>query len=165
MTALNATDEYLNRNFLVFEHTFYNVGTILYQDMFIPVSIGFFGQVWLTVGEDDLQRLAERPEVMQILDRWRRRPATSGRTPRGDADTWHRGCAQANQKQTSMTLFPTDYHFFFMASSAHFILRRALSRASLAQLRRRRAFDMASSAQSVYIRDRLRSFSSAYLLA
>ena len=67
MTAMNATDEYLKRNFLVFEHTFYNVGTILYQDMFIPVSIGLFGQVWLTVGEDDLQRLAERPEVMQIL--------------------------------------------------------------------------------------------------
>ena len=67
MTALNATDEYLKRNFMVFEHTFYNVGTILYQDMFIPVSIGLFGQVWLTVGEDDLQRLAERPEVMQML--------------------------------------------------------------------------------------------------
>ena len=67
MTALNATDEYLKRNFMVFEHTFYNVGTILYQDMFIPVSIGLFGQVWLTVGEDGLQRLAERPEVMQML--------------------------------------------------------------------------------------------------
>ena len=67
MTALNATDEYLKRNFMVFEHTFYNVGTILYQDMFIPVSVGFFGQVWLTVDEDDLQHLAERPEVMQML--------------------------------------------------------------------------------------------------
>lgn len=67
MTALNATDEYLKRNFLVFDHTFYNVGTILYQDMFIPVSVGFFGQVWLTVDEDDLQHLAERPEVMQML--------------------------------------------------------------------------------------------------
>ena len=67
MTALNATDEYLKRNFMVFEHTFYNVGTILYQDMFIPVSVGFFGQVWLTVDEDELQRLAERPEVMQML--------------------------------------------------------------------------------------------------
>ena len=67
MTALNATDEYLKRNFMVFEHTFYNVGTILYQDMFIPVSIGLFGQVWLTVDEGDLQRLAERPEVMQML--------------------------------------------------------------------------------------------------
>lgn len=67
MTALNATDEYLKRNFMVFEHTFYNVGTILYKDMFIPVSIGLFGQVWLTVGEDDLQRLAERPEVKQML--------------------------------------------------------------------------------------------------
>ena len=67
MTALNATDEYLKRNFMVFEHTFYNVGTILYQDMFIPVSIGLFGQVWLTVDKGDLQRLAERPEVMQML--------------------------------------------------------------------------------------------------
>ena len=67
MTALNATDEYLKRNFMVFEHTFYNVGTILYQEMFIPVSIGLFGQVWLTVDEGDLQRLAERPEVMQML--------------------------------------------------------------------------------------------------
>ena len=67
MTALNATDEYLKRNFMVFEHTFYNIGTILYQDMFIPVSIGLFGQVWLTVDKGDLQRLAERPEVMQML--------------------------------------------------------------------------------------------------
>ena len=67
MTALNATDEYLKQNFIVFDHTFYNVGTILYKDMFIPVSIGFFGQVRLTVDEGDLQRLAERPEVMQML--------------------------------------------------------------------------------------------------
>ena len=67
MTALNATDEYLKRNFLVFEHTFYNVGSVLYQDMFIPVTIGLFGQVWLTVDEDELQRLAERPEVIKML--------------------------------------------------------------------------------------------------
>ena len=67
MTALEATDEYLKKDLLVYEHTFYNVGVILYQDMLIPVSIGLFGQVWLTVGEDDLQRLAERPEVMQML--------------------------------------------------------------------------------------------------
>ena len=67
MGALDIVDGYLKKNLLFYDHTFYTTGVLIYQDMFIPVSIGLFGQVWLTVDEGDLQRLAERPEVMQML--------------------------------------------------------------------------------------------------
>ena len=53
MAALNVIDEYLQRNFIVREHTFYTSGILVYNDMFIPVSIGIMGKVYLTVNEDD----------------------------------------------------------------------------------------------------------------
>ena len=57
MAALNVIDEYLQRNFIVREHTFYTSGILVYNDMFIPVSIGVMGKVYLTVNEDDLKRM------------------------------------------------------------------------------------------------------------
>ena len=65
--ALNAMDEFLKKNLLVYEQTFYSKGIIYYQDKFILISVGAFGNVFMTVGEEDLQRLAERPEVMEML--------------------------------------------------------------------------------------------------
>jgi len=68
MTALNKIDEYLQRNLIIREHTFYNSGVLIYKDYFIPVSIGVMGKVYLTVSEDDMKRVIEKPEIKQLLD-------------------------------------------------------------------------------------------------
>jgi hypothetical protein len=68
MVALNFIDEYLKRNLLLREHTFYTSGVLMYNDMFIPISIGVFGQVYLTVDENDLKQVVAMPEMQQILD-------------------------------------------------------------------------------------------------
>ena len=68
MAALNVIDEYLQRNFIVREHTFYTSGILVYNDMFIPVSIGIMGKVYLTVNENDLKRMLDRPEIQQMID-------------------------------------------------------------------------------------------------
>jgi len=65
--ALNATDEYLRRYLLVYDHTFYSTGVILYKDMFIFASVGVFGHVFLTVDEEDLERFAGRLDVVKML--------------------------------------------------------------------------------------------------
>ena len=62
MTALNMIDEYLQMNLLLRDHTFYTSGVLIYKDMFIPVSIGFMGKVYLTVDENDMKRVMEMPE-------------------------------------------------------------------------------------------------------
>ena len=36
--------------------------------MFIPVSIGVMGKVHLTVNEDDLKRMLDKPEIQQMID-------------------------------------------------------------------------------------------------
>ena len=64
VTALNATDEYLQKNMLVYEHTFYNIGFILYDNRFLPVSIGVMGQVHLTFDQKDLERLTKHFNVI-----------------------------------------------------------------------------------------------------
>ena len=38
------------------------------QPIYISVSIGVMGKVYLTVDEDDLKRVIEKPEVKQMLD-------------------------------------------------------------------------------------------------
>jgi len=68
MTALNKIDEYLQRNLIIREHTFYNSGVLIYKDYFIPVSIGVMGKAYLTVSEDDMKRVIEKPEIKQLLD-------------------------------------------------------------------------------------------------
>ena len=45
MKVLNAMDGFLQRYLLVYEHTFYNVGVVVYEDKLIPVSVGVAGQV------------------------------------------------------------------------------------------------------------------------
>ena len=68
MVALNMIDEYLQRNLIIREHTFYTSGVLVYKEWFIPVSIGVMGHVYLTVDEDDLKRVIEKPEIKQMLD-------------------------------------------------------------------------------------------------
>lgn len=60
--ALNMIDEYLQRNLLVYEHTFYSSGVLIYNDRFIPISVGVFNKVYLTVGEEDVKRVVEIPD-------------------------------------------------------------------------------------------------------
>lgn len=57
MAALNLIDDYLQRNLLLREHTFYTSGVLIYKDMFIPISIGVMGQVYLTVDEEDVKKV------------------------------------------------------------------------------------------------------------
>ena len=68
MVALNMIDEYLQRNLIIREHTFYTSGVLVYKEWFIPVSIGVMGKVYLTMDEDDMKRVIEKPEVKQMLD-------------------------------------------------------------------------------------------------
>ena len=56
MIALNEIDEYLQRNLIVYEHTFYTNGILLYKDMFVPISIGIFGNVYLTIDEEKVKK-------------------------------------------------------------------------------------------------------------
>ena len=67
MTALNMLDDYLSKNLMVHDHTFYTVGVLRYQEMFFPVSIGVLGQVHMTVSEDDLKKVLKMPEIKEIL--------------------------------------------------------------------------------------------------
>ena len=66
--ALNAADEYLKNNLLVYEKTFYNKGVLVYEDYFILVSIGVMGHVFLTFDEKDLEKLTERVDVLKLIE-------------------------------------------------------------------------------------------------
>lgn len=67
MSALNMLDDYLSKNLMVHDHTFYTVGMLRYQEMFFPVSVGVFGQVHLTVNEDDLKKALKMPEIKEMM--------------------------------------------------------------------------------------------------
>jgi hypothetical protein len=60
-------DDYLSKNLVVHDHTFYTVGMLRYQEMFFPISIGVFGQVHLTVSEDDLKKALKMPEIKDMM--------------------------------------------------------------------------------------------------
>ena len=66
--ALNAADEYLKNNLLVYEKTFYNKGVLVYEDYFILVSIGVMGHVFLTFDEKDLEKLTEWVDVLKLIE-------------------------------------------------------------------------------------------------
>ena len=73
--ALGAADEYLKRNLVVYEGTFYNRGVIVYDDYFILVSVGVMGHVFLTFDEQDVDRLTGGLDVQKMIgninkDQW-----------------------------------------------------------------------------------------------
>ena len=67
VSTLEKVDDYLSKNLMVQDHTFYTVGMLKYQEMFLPISIGVFGQVHLTVGEDDLKEALKMPEMQEMM--------------------------------------------------------------------------------------------------
>ena len=67
VSTLEKVDDYLSKNLMVQDHTFYTVGMLKYQEMFLPISIGIFGQVHLTVGEDDLKEALKMPEMQEMM--------------------------------------------------------------------------------------------------
>ena len=67
VAALNKIDEYLQRNLLVSEHTFYNSAVLIYNDKFIPISVGVFNQVYLTLDEEDIRRIVNMPEIKPLI--------------------------------------------------------------------------------------------------
>ena len=64
---MGAADEYLKKNLVVYEETFYNKGIIVYEDYFILVSVGVMGHVFLTFDEQDVNKLTERFDVMKMV--------------------------------------------------------------------------------------------------
>ena len=66
--ALGAADDYLKKNLLVYEHTFYNNGVLVYKDFFIPVSIGIMGHVFLTFSANDVNQLTEQVDVQKMIE-------------------------------------------------------------------------------------------------
>ena len=68
MGALDIVDGYLKKNLLFYDHTFYTTGVLIYQDMFIPVSVGAFGHVHLLVSEDDIKNVVRLPDLQQIKE-------------------------------------------------------------------------------------------------
>ena len=67
VSTLEKVDDYLSKNLMVQDHTFYTVGMLKYQEMFLPISIGVFGQVHLTIGEDDLKEALKMPEMQEMM--------------------------------------------------------------------------------------------------
>ena len=67
VSTLEKVDDYLSKNLMVQDHTFYTVGMLKYQEMFLPISIGVFGQVHLTVGEDNLKEALKMPEMQEMM--------------------------------------------------------------------------------------------------
>lgn len=67
MSALDMLDDYLSKNLFVQDHTIYTVGVLMYQEMFLPISIGVLGQVHLTVSEDDLKEALKMPEIKEKM--------------------------------------------------------------------------------------------------
>ena len=68
MGALDIVDGYLKKNLLFYDHTFYTTGVLIYQDMFIPVSVGAFGHVHMVVSEDDIKNVVRLPDLQQIKE-------------------------------------------------------------------------------------------------
>ena len=68
MSALDIVDGYLKKNLLFYDHTFYTTGVLIYQDMFIPVSVGAFGHVHMLVSEDDIKNVVRLPDLQQIKE-------------------------------------------------------------------------------------------------
>lgn len=56
LAAFNAGDAYLRQNLLIYEHTFYNTGILVYEDNFIMVSIGAWGRAFLVFTEEDINQ-------------------------------------------------------------------------------------------------------------
>ena len=67
MSTLNILDDYLSKNLFVQDHTIYTVGVLMYQEMFLPISIGVLGQIYLTVSEDDLKEVLKMPEIKKMM--------------------------------------------------------------------------------------------------
>ncbi len=66
LAALNAGDAYLRQNLLVYEHTFYNTGILIYEDNFIMVSIGAWGHAFLTFTEEDIDKyLSDKLKIIE----------------------------------------------------------------------------------------------------
>ncbi len=57
MKVLEFTDELLTRGLIIHDHTFYNIGYLIYNGTPYPVTIGILGQVHLTLPETELQQL------------------------------------------------------------------------------------------------------------
>lgn len=68
MTATNIVDNYLQKNLILREHTFYTMGFVSYDEWFIPVSIGVFNHVFLTVDEKNIDKFMQTPELKQLMD-------------------------------------------------------------------------------------------------
>ena len=68
MGALDIVDDYMKRNLLFYDHTFYTTGVLIYEDMFIPVSVGAFGHVHMLVSEDDIKNVVRLPDLQQIKE-------------------------------------------------------------------------------------------------
>lgn len=67
VSALEKVDDYLSKNLMVQDHTFYTVGMLRYQEMFFPITIGIFGQVHLTISEEDLKKALKMPEMKEMM--------------------------------------------------------------------------------------------------
>ncbi len=67
MKALEATDDLLSRGLIIHEHTYYNLGLLIYEGQPIPVSVGILGQVHLTADQQDLEKLLKRPDILESI--------------------------------------------------------------------------------------------------
>ena len=67
MGALDIIDDYMKKNLLFYDHTFYTTGVLIYEDMFIPVSVGAFGHVHMLVSEDDIKDVVKLPDLKQQI--------------------------------------------------------------------------------------------------
>ena len=67
VSTLDKVDDYLSKNLVVQERNLYTICLLIYKEMFLPISFGVFGQVHLTVGEDDLKEALRMPEMKEMM--------------------------------------------------------------------------------------------------
>ena len=77
--ALGAADNYLRKNLLVYEKTFYNRGVLAYDGYYIPVTIGIMGHVFLLFDEKDIDQFTQRVDLLKIIEKMESRVSTKGK--------------------------------------------------------------------------------------
>lgn len=63
--VMNMLDDVLDKKMEVRESRFYSVGLVMYKGEQVPVSVGVLGRVYLTVGSEELEKLAKSQEIFQ----------------------------------------------------------------------------------------------------
>ncbi len=69
LIALNVVDEYMARNLVVRDYTFFSVGIVVFNGTAIPVTAGALNQVWILADKDDLDRALKSSGIWKQIEK------------------------------------------------------------------------------------------------